>query len=213
MMAMGGLGLRSEVRTSLSAFWASWADCLPMVQKRHPKSRSPHRGNAEQPAKAFGGAAATAEQLDALPGFTPPSWHALALGTRPPLREPEEIEPRTSRTGWQHEVSSRTESQHRHRLFTTMTESERAMVRSQGGPRARVPFTVCLTGVETRIDPHLFRTLLLRLLRLPLSMSKRICWFGRPLNSRGHHRAACARAGVLGRRGFAVENAAARVSV
>ena len=89
--------------------------------------------------------------------------------------------------------------QHRDQLFTTMTESERAMVRSQGGPGAGAPFTVCPTGVETRIDPHLFRTLLLRRLRLPLSMSKSICRCGRPLDSRGHHRAACARAGVLGK--------------
>ena len=87
-----------------------------------------------------------------------------------------------------------------------MTESERAMVRSQGGPGAGVPFTVCPTGIETRIDPHLFRTVFLRRLRLPLSMSKRIGRCGRPLDSRGHHRAACARAGVLGRRGFAVES-------
>ena len=34
---------------------------------------------------------------------------------------------------------------------------------------------------------------------------------GRPLDVLGHHRAACANVGVLGRRGFALENAAARV--
>ena len=34
---------------------------------------------------------------------------------------------------------------------------------------------------------------------------------GLPLDSRGHHRAACAVVGVLGRRGFALESAAARV--
>ena len=212
-LAMGGLGLRSAVRTSPSAFWASWADCLPMVQKRHPEVAAciVERLSNQPRTPCLGAAAAAAEQLNELPGFTPPSWHALALGARPPPREPEENEPGTSRTGWQHEASSRTERHHRDRLFLTMTESERAMVRSQGGPGAGVPFTVCPTGVETRIDPHLFRTLLLRRLRLPLSMSKRNCRCGRPLDSRGHHRAACARAGVLGRRGFAVESAAARV--
>ena len=91
-----------------------------------------------------------------------------------------------------------------------MSDSERAVVRSQSGPGAGVRFTVSPTGFETRIDPPLFRTLLLRRLRLPLSMSKRICRCGRPLDSRGHHRAACARAGLLGLRGFAVESAAAR---
>ena len=35
-LVLGGLGLRSTVRTSPSAFWASWADCLHMVHQRHP---------------------------------------------------------------------------------------------------------------------------------------------------------------------------------
>ena len=35
-LSMGGLGLRSAVRTSPAAHWASWADSLPMIQKRHP---------------------------------------------------------------------------------------------------------------------------------------------------------------------------------
>ena len=33
---LGGLALRSSVRTSPSAFWASWADCLHMVHQSHP---------------------------------------------------------------------------------------------------------------------------------------------------------------------------------
>ena len=37
------------------------------------------------------------------------------------------------------------------------------------------------------------------------------CLCGRPLDCLGHHRASCSRAGVLGRRGFALESAAARV--
>ena len=36
-MVLGGLGLRSARRTSQAACWASWADCLPMVQQRHPR--------------------------------------------------------------------------------------------------------------------------------------------------------------------------------
>ena len=35
-LSMGGLGLRSAVRTSHAAHWASWADSAPMIQKRHP---------------------------------------------------------------------------------------------------------------------------------------------------------------------------------
>ena len=44
----------------------------------------------------------------------------------------------------------------------------------------------------------------------PLPSSVRNCRCGLPLDFRGHHRAACTTAGVLGRRGFALESAAAR---
>ena len=51
---------------------------------------------------------------------------------------------------------------------------------------------------------------LLRRLRLPLPLSGRSCRCGVPLDSSGHHRAACARAGILGE-GFALESVAARI--
>ena len=53
--------------------------------------------------------------------------------------------------------------------------------------------------------------LLQRRLRLLLPLSERICRCGHFIDSYGHHRAACSRTGVLGRRGFALESAAARV--
>ena len=36
-LALGGVGLRSAVRTSGSASWASWADALAMIKQRHPE--------------------------------------------------------------------------------------------------------------------------------------------------------------------------------
>ena len=36
-LSLGGLGLRSCARTQESAYWASWADPLSMVQARHPR--------------------------------------------------------------------------------------------------------------------------------------------------------------------------------
>ena len=35
-LSLGGLGLRSAQRSSVAAYWASWADALPMIQERHP---------------------------------------------------------------------------------------------------------------------------------------------------------------------------------
>ena len=50
-----------------------------------------------------------------------------------------------------------------------------------------------------------------RRLGLSLLLSSRTCRCGRQLDSLGHHRAACSEAGVLGRRGFPLECAAAQV--
>ena len=103
------------------------------------------------------------------------------------------------------------ERQFRELLLSVMSDSEKAMLRSQGGCGAGAAFSTSPNCALTRIEPPFFRTLLLRRLRLPLSLTQRDCRCGRPLDSCGHHRAACARSGVLGRRGFAVESAAARV--
>ena len=53
--------------------------------------------------------------------------------------------------------------------------------------------------------------MLLRRLRLPLPLTVRACRCGLFLDAFAHHRSACAVSGVLGRRGFAVESAAARI--
>ena len=69
--------------------------------------------------------------------------------------------------------------------------------------RAGMAFAVAPSNPLVRIDSQLFRVLLLRHLRLPLPPTSRTCRCGRLLDSFGHHRASCAQAGVLGRRGFA----------
>ena len=61
------------------------------------------------------------------------------------------------------------------------------------------------------LTPSVFRVLLLRRLWQPLPPSSRFCRCGLLLDPLGHHRAACGGAGVLGRRAFALESAAARV--
>ena len=150
-----------------------------------------------------------ARTLTGTMGFEPPSWRALADGARPEPQEPDEFEPGISRQGWQHEAASRVERHFRDRvLFSRMGPRERALVRSQAGAGAGLALTVAPTSHLTRIPPHLFRVVLLRRLRLPLPLSLHACRCGRQIDQFGHHRAACARAGVLGRRGFALESAA-----
>ena len=92
-----------------------------------------------------------------------------------------------------------------------LAEQEQALLRSQSGPLAGVAFSTTPSSYLKRIESHLLRVLLLKRLRLPLPLSARQCRCGRPLDVFGHHRAAFARAGLLGRRGFAVESAGARI--
>ena len=95
--------------------------------------------------------------------------------------------------------------------MTTMSGSERALIRSQSGPGAGVSLSATPSNNHNRIESHLFRVLLQRRLRLRLPLSSRFCRCGRPFEAFGHHRAACSRTGELGRRGFALESVGARM--
>ena len=92
-----------------------------------------------------------------------------------------------------------------------MSDPAKALVRSHGGPGAGLALLTCPTCRLTKLDPHLFRVVLLRRLQMPLPPTVRSCRCGRLLDSFGHHRAACARAGVLGKRGYALESVVARI--
>ena len=143
-------------------------------------------------------------------GFEPPAWRAVLAGARPPPIQPEEFEP--SQRGWQHEAASRVEWAHREaQLFPRMSDPAKVLVRSHGGPGAALALPTCPTCPLTKLDPHLFRVVLLRRLQMPLLPTVRSCRCGRLLDSCGHHRAACARAGVLGKRGYALESVVARI--
>ena len=203
-------GLHNAARTSVSAYWASWADTLPMIRARHGAVADLFVRELErEPESPFLAAAAEAmRSLTGTMGFTPPSWQALSTGVRPATREPDEFELGGIRQGWQHEAASRVEQQFRDQvLFERLPASARALMRSQAGPGAGTALPVVPTSYLTQIPPHLFRVILLRRLRLPLPPSLLRCRCGRPIDSFGHHRAACARSGVLGRRGFVLESA------
>ena len=91
-------------------------------------------------------------------------------------------------------------------LRRQLTEPERALMLSQGGPMAAEPFSSFPTSRETRFD------LLLRRLHLPCLFLLAVADVA-VLDVFGHHGAACAtvKVRVLARRGFALESAAARV--
>ena len=140
-----------------------------------------------------------------------PSWEQIAEGLRPgvPAEDPE---PGVPRHGWQfHAAQAMDDCFFRYGVVPRLADTQQAMVRSQSGPLAGVPFTSLPTSPLTRFDAQVFRVLLLRRLWRPLPLSASACRCGRPLDDLGHHRSACATSGVLGRRGSALESAAARV--
>ena len=179
-LVLGGVGLRSATRTSVSAYWASWADCLPMMFARHPEVASQIvqqlEGHPDSPFLAA--AASSARVLSGTMGFDPPSWPALCEGVRPRM---------------------------------SVAASRPSLGAIAEWCWWSLALTTCPTSALTKIPPHLFRMVLLRRLRLPLPLSPHTCGCGLPIDSFGHHRASCTRTGALGRRGFALESAAARV--
>ena len=130
--------------------------------------------------------------------------------TRPTPRQPDEFEPGCDRSGWQHEVASKVEEEFRvGNLFGRLDDASKALMRLR---RNWIGIGIVhLSAVPSHPSGALFVSGLFRHLRLPLPLTGRNCRCGQPLDSSGHHRAACARAGVLGRRGFAVESVAARI--
>ena len=111
-LSKGGLGLRSAVRSREAAHWASWADCLPMVQKRHPQVA----GIMLQGLNGGGEMASmnvvrecAASLADA--GCVLPSWFELVDGVRPPVPE-DTGDPFQPRQGWQHFASNTVEELH-----------------------------------------------------------------------------------------------------
>ena len=201
-LVLGGLGFRSAERVRSSAYWASRADCIPTIDARHPAvAESLVReleGHPHSP--CLRAAQEAAWDLEGVLGWSPPSWFAVRNGARPDTHQPEEFEPGGKR-GWQHEAASRVDQRFRDEdLFVRLTNSGQALVRSQGGRGAGLALATCPTCRIRRIEPQLFRIVLLRRLNLPLPLSARFCRCGLPLDLRGHHRAACSRAGILGRR-------------
>ena len=94
-----------------------------------------------------------------------------------------------------------------------MNESSRALVVPSWARRVRrgVALSTCPTCRVTRLEPQILRVLLLRRLQMPLPLTVHNCRCGHFLDVFGHHRVACARAGVLSRRGFVLESVTARV--
>ena len=98
----GRIGMRSAVRSREAAHWASWADCLPMVQKRHPQVA----GIMLQGLTGGGEMASMNVVRECVASLADadcvlPSWFELVDGVCPPVPE-DTGDPFQPRQGWQH---------------------------------------------------------------------------------------------------------------
>ena len=219
-MRHGGLGMRSASRGAQAAYWASWADALPMIHQRTPavaemvvaRLAQPNaRAEGDPPSGCLEELHQACTRLDT-DGFRErPSWEALRDGARPP--EPLEREPGEWQHGWQYVASSHSDTHFRRTsLLASHAAPDRAHLRSHSGRNAGSTFSGAPTAREFTVAAHQFRTLLLERLRLPLPLTEASCeGCGSVLDALGRHRASCPVTGRLRIRAGPVERTLARI--
>ena len=144
-------------------------------------------------------------------GMEVPSWVSLAEGARPGKTPLGAQEPGLFKYGWQHVASKVVDDARRNSLIDALNTDDEAHLRSQSGPGAWVALTAIPTSKELRIEPHLYRTIMLCRLRQPLTITYSICNFHRIIDPLSDHLALCATCGALVQRSYAQELAVARV--
>ena len=151
-----------------------------------------------------------AHRLDREGFVSRPTWTDLRNGARP--LPPDFSEPGEWIQGWQFHATSATEHHFRNsRVFPSLSDPGRALLRSHSGPNAAAALYGAPSAPEYTTPPDRFRTLLLDRLQLPLELTHSRCECGAPLDAYGRHRAACNHSGRLKTRSVASEVALARV--
>ena len=216
---MGGIGLTSAVRLAPAAYWAAWADALPVMAARRPDAAARcvaelAAGSAAR-APALRAANAAADQLRAAGWATIPAWETLLATAAPSVGRPE---PGTGCPGWQQPATRALHVHYREsELLPYLTPQCQALLRSQSGPHAAAWLTAIPTEPALTILPEHFHTALRRRLRLPLALADQRCGgngspgCGAEVDPYGDHREACARSGHLARRAPLIEQAWVRV--
>ena len=115
------------------------------------------------------------------------------------------------RHGWQHHASSLEYHFRETVVLAQSCSADQAHLRSHSGPGTGEVLLGAPTGPEFRVEPQLFRTLVLERLRLPLDVTESKCECGCFLDTTGRHRAACPRSGRLRTRAVGPARTLARV--
>ena len=207
----GGLGLRSAMRLSPAAYWASWADCLSQVHARAPQVCTQFLQELEGPPSRAQCVreAQDAAALLAAEGMEVPDWSTFKV---PDFPAPHPVNSEVGEWihGWQFHASVARDTLFATRVHLLSTDHQ-ALRASQRGPCASRHFTCLPTSQETRFTSEEFRTLMLVRLHLPLHVDERVCKCGQPVDVFGHHRSACSRIGLLKPRGTPAEVCMAQI--
>ena len=196
-LRLGGAGLRSSERTAPGAYWAAWADALPVLRERQPgwaqRICTELQKGLDAGADCLQQAEAAGNLLENEGWAERPSWPALLAGARPTAGRAaaventvdggeelsgvgESAEPGEWKHGWQYSACSIRETRFReHTLLPVLPPDCQAILRSNSGPGAGCWLTALPTTAETRLQPSLFQVALRRRLRLRLLLTNRRC--------------------------------------
>ena len=106
----------------------------------------------------------------------------------------ERAEPGEWQHGWQYCASSSDECHYRETVVLAQSAAaDQAHLRSHSGPAASEVLCCAPTEPEFKMQPGVFRTVILERLRLPLDITNCRCECGGSVDNLGHHRAACPR--------------------
>ena len=220
---LGGLGLFAAERIAPAAYWAAWADALPVLALRQPilaaRCAAELTLGPESAAACLREAAASASELDRYGWQSRPGWAVLAANASevPNLRE---REPGIPAHGWQHLASLVVHTSFRAReVLPRLPPAGQALLRSQAGPHAGAWLTAIPSEEGATLTPNLMHIALRRRLRLPLPPAAQRCGQGArrhgcggALDPLGDHALACPRSGLLARRAHVLEHAWIRVA-
>ena len=160
--------MRNMSRVRCAAHWSSWADCLPMVQKRHPHiCRWIDGALTRHEPLPFVHAVLACEREVQVAGLDVPPWHELTQKVQVDVHN--ESQPNQPRRGWQTKAGGAVDNKFFSQEFwPVLSGQERALIRSQTGPLSAMLFVALPTNRFSRFDPQPFRVFLLRRLHLPL---------------------------------------------
>ena len=206
---LGGLGLRDSSRLSPAAYWASWADCLPVLVQRFPAfgnmlvnhlAADPGDGSSLDATPSLAELQRCRSILQS-EGLVIPTWTELASGISPPTPgDDEEFDPGEVQRGWQRRASGAREDIALRNLFSRSDGTAQARLRSSAGSHNARWLTAAPTCEALRLRGPVVQFLFRRRLGLQVIPMREQCeasGCNAALDPYGFHRSACTRTGRI----------------